>query len=99
MTQAAETHAAPGGEAHLAILQMKARVRKQIEIAGVVVVQMGNDDIPDGVGANAEARQRIHRIKRELAVAQSGLRGVEAGVDQNIAAVSTDQPDEIIEVR
>jgi hypothetical protein len=99
MAQAAEAHAAPGGEAHLAILQMKSRIRKQIEIAGMVVMQMGNDDIPDGVGTHTEARQCIHRIKRELAVSKSRFHRVEPGVDQNIAAMPADQPDEIIEVR
>ena len=33
---------------------MKSRIGKQLEIAGVVIVQMGNHDIPDGFGADAE---------------------------------------------
>ena len=99
MPQHAKAHAAPGGVAHLAILQMKPRVRKAIEIAGMVVMQMGDDDVPDVVGTDAEARQRIDRIERQLAVAQLRLLRVEAGIDQNIAAAAPDQPDEIIEVR
>ena len=98
MTQHAVAHAAPGGVAHLAVLQMKSRIGKQLEIAGVVIVQMGDHDIPDGFGADAEARQRLDRIKRELAVARLRLCRVEAGVDQNIAAVASDQPDEVVEV-
>jgi hypothetical protein len=67
MPQHAVAHAAPGRVAHLAFLQMKPRVREAIEIAGVVVMQMGDDDVLDGVGGNAEIRQRVDRIERELA--------------------------------
>ncbi len=98
MAQHAVTHAAPGGVAHLAVLQMKPRVGKAIEIAGVIVVQMRDHDIPDGVGIDAEARQRVDRVERQLAIAQAGLLGVEACIDQDIAALPPDQPDEIIEV-
>ena len=38
MPQHAVAHAAPGRVAHLAVLQMKPRVREAIEIAGVVVM-------------------------------------------------------------
>ena len=55
MPQRAEAHAAPGGIAHLAFLQMKPRVGKAIEIAGMVVMQMGDDDVLDVVGLDAEA--------------------------------------------
>ena len=69
MPQRPETHAAPGGIVHLAILQVKTRIRKQVEIAGVIVMQMGNNDVLDIAGPDAEARQRVHRIERQLAVA------------------------------
>jgi hypothetical protein len=84
--------------AHLAVLQVKSRVGKPVEIAGVVIMQMGDDDVPDGVGADAEACQRVHRVERELATAQLRLFGVETSIDQNIAAMAPDQPDEIVEV-
>ena len=70
MPQQPKAHAAPGGEAHLAILQMKPRIGKAIEIAGVVVMQMGDDDVSDVVGAHPKGRQRIDRIERELAIPQ-----------------------------
>src|ERR1700726_1858956 len=99
MAQRPEAYAAPGGIAHLAVLQMKSRVRKQIEIAGVVVMQMGDDDVLEVVSLDAKPRQRLNRIERELAFAQLCLGGVEAGIDQNLAAAASDQPDEIVEVR
>ncbi len=98
MPQRPKTHAAPGGVAHLAILQMKSRVRKQIEIAGVVIMQMSDDDVLDRIGQYAEARQRLDRVERQLAVSQLRLCRIEAGIDQDIAAVAPDQPDEVIEV-
>jgi len=64
---------------------MKPRIRKQVEIAGVVVMQMGDDDIPDRVGVDAEARQRLDRIERQLAVARLRFGRVEAGIDQDVA--------------
>ena len=67
---------------------MKPRVREAIEIAGVVVMQMGDDDVLDGVGGNAEIRQRIDRIERQLAGARLRLFGVEAGIDQDVAAAA-----------
>ena len=45
MPQQAVAHAAPGRVAHLAILQMEPRIGEAIEIAGVVVMQMGDDDV------------------------------------------------------
>src|ERR1700728_1381946 len=98
MAQAAKAHAASGGETHLAVLKMKSRIREQIEIAGVIVMQVRHDNTPDRVGTDTEACQCLHRIERELAVAQAGLRRVETRIDQNIAAVASDQPDEIVEI-
>src|ERR1700722_17872671 len=69
-------HAAPGGVAHLAILQMKSGARKAIEIAGMIVMQMRDDDISDVVGAHVEARQCVDGIEGELAIAQLRLRRV-----------------------
>ena len=98
MPQHAVAHAAPGRVAHLAVLQMKPRVREAIEIAGVVIVQVGDDHVANRAGGHAEIRQRVDRIERELARARLCLLGIEAGVDQDVAAGASDQPDEIIQV-
>jgi hypothetical protein len=98
MPQGAVAHAAPGGIAHLAVLQMKPGIGEAIEIAGVIVVQMGDDDVPDVVSLDPEGRQRIDRIERELATARLRLRRVETGIDQNVAPLPADQPDEVIEI-
>jgi len=86
MPQHAVTHAAPGGVAHLAILQMKPRIGKAVEIAGVIVMQMGDDHVLDVVGVDAKACQRIDRIERQLAASQARFLGVETGINQDVAA-------------
>ena len=98
MPQGAVAHAAPGGIAHLAVLQMKPRIGEAVEIAGVIVMQMGDDHVADIVGLDAERRQRVDRIERELAAARLRLRRVEAGIDQDVAPLPADQPDEVIEI-
>ena len=98
MAQHAVAHAAPGRVAHLAVLQMEACVREAVEIAGVVVMQMGDDDVADSDGLDTEALKRIHRIERQLAGARLGFFRVEAGVDQDVAPAAPDQPDEIIQI-
>ena len=50
----------PGRVAHLAILQMEARVGKAIEIAGMVVMQVGDDNVADRIGLDAKT-VRAHR--------------------------------------
>ena len=98
MAQHAVAHAAAGRIAHLLVLQMEARIGEAVEIAGVVVMQMGDDDVLDALGGDAEASQHVDRVVRQLAAAQPGLFRVESRVDQDVAAVAADQPDEIIEV-
>ena len=47
MAQTGKAHAASGGVAHLAFLQMKARAGEAIEIARMIIMQMGDDDMPE----------------------------------------------------
>jgi hypothetical protein len=98
VTQQAVAHAASGRIGHLPVLQVKPRIREAVEIAGMVVMQMGDDDILDVFRLNAKACQRIDRIEHQLAAADLGLVGIEAGIDQDVAPVPADQPDEIIEI-
>jgi hypothetical protein len=57
VTHARVTHVAPGRKAHLAVLQMKARTREEIEIAGLIVVQVRDDHVLDAGGVDADPRQ------------------------------------------
>lgn len=98
MSQQSVAHAAAGRVSHLALLKMEARVRKTIEIAGMVVMQMRHDDVANRRRLDAKALQRIDRIERQLARACARLLGIEAGIDQDVAAAAADQPDEVVEV-
>jgi len=46
---------------------MKARIGEAVEIASMIVMQMGDDDVLDGLRLDAEAGQRVDRIERQLA--------------------------------
>ena len=61
-------HVAPGGVRHLAILQVEARLWEEIEIADVVVVQMGDDDVLHRCRIHAEQPQAFRRRAQELDV-------------------------------
>ena len=98
MPQHAVAHAAPGRVAHLAFLQMKPRVGEAIEIAGVVVMQMGDDDVlmlSAETPNFASASTGLSVSLRERAFASSALKPVSTRMSRPSPA---DQPDEIIEV-
>ena len=64
----------------------------------MVVMQMGDDNVPDGFGLDAEPRQRLDRIERQLAISRLCFSRIEAGIDQNLPAATADQPNEIIQI-
>ena len=98
MPDQAVAHAAPGRVAHLAVLQMEPRIGEAIEIAGVVVMQMGDDDVADRIALTPNPSSASTGLSVSLRRAGLGLFGVEAGIDQDFAAVAPDQPDEVVEV-
>jgi len=54
MGQARMAHIAPGGIGQFGLLEMKPRFRKAVEIAHMVVMQMGENDIFYCIRINAE---------------------------------------------
>lgn len=52
----------PRGEAHLPFLQVEGGVREEIEVAGVVVVEVGDDDVPD-----------VRRIAAEIGIGRRDI--------------------------
>ena len=92
------THAPASAVCHLAILQMKARIRETIEIAGVIVMQMGQDDVGHVGCIDADRRQRIRRVAQQVALPSCGRLLRESGVDQPGAVFTAEHPDEVIEV-
>src|SRR5262245_40644075 len=56
-------HASTGGVGHFGILNVIARVRKQVVVAGVIPVHVGGDDVIDLVGLQAACLYAIaHRV-------------------------------------
>lgn len=49
----------PGGEGHLAVLQVEARRREQVVIAGVVVVHVRDDDVLDACSVHARCLESL----------------------------------------
>ena len=93
----AVAHAAPGAERHLAVLNVKRRVREQIVVAGVVVMHVADDDILDPVRIDADRQEPVARRTQKLAPALFRHRRVEAGVEDQRPALADNGPDEIVE--
>src|SRR5436305_7731598 len=75
---------------------MKSRHREAVEIAYMVVMQMGEDDILDRVSVDAERTERLHRAAQEGALAFVRCLRVEASVDDKGAAFTPRHPNEIV---
>jgi hypothetical protein len=93
----AAARVAAGPEGELVVLDPEARVRERAEVAGVVVVQVGQDHVTDGAGVDADARQRLDRVGDDLAAATAGGLGPEARVDDDRRRVGGgDRPDVVV---
>ena len=90
-------HAASGGVGHFAVLQVIARLRKQIVVAAMVVMQVADDDVLDAVGRDAKRSEPLAHRLDHLALALLAHRLVEAGIDHDGAGRPDDRPDEEVE--
>ena len=55
-------------------------------------------NVLDVTGLDPKSRERLYRIERELAASYTRFLFVEAGIDQNMAATTPDQPHKIVEI-
>jgi hypothetical protein len=69
MREARIAHVAPGRVVHLRLLQVELRRRKAVEIADMVVVQVGQDHVLHAVAVDADQLQRLDRIAQMRAPA------------------------------
>ena len=90
-------HVAAGGIGHLAVLEVEGRARKDLEVADVVVVQMGDDHVLDLAGIDPDRREAGLGIAQDRALAPRADRLAEAGVDHEGALGGLRHPDEIVE--
>ncbi|MNV46430.1 hypothetical protein D3C71_1382630 [compost metagenome] len=96
MAQRFKAHAAAGGIVHFAILHMKTRVGQQIQIARMVVMQVGQHHMLHVFGLHAQRRQRGDGALDQLTPPRARHVGVKTGVDQHDAARAAYQPHEEI---
>ena len=75
---------------------MKARLGKAIEIADVIVVEVGDDDVLDVAGAEAKELERVNWIAQIGALAPSGHFLGEPAVDDEPALVADREPAEVV---
>src|SRR4030095_10117983 len=75
---------------------METRIRKPVEIAHMIVMQMGEDDILDRGCIDADRAERLHRTAQERPLPPVSYFRVESGIDDKGATSSPGQPDEII---
>ena len=68
MRQARIAHVAPGGIGQFALLEMKPRFRKAVEITHMVVMQMGENDIFNRIRINAERGERFAQDSAKMCV-------------------------------
>ncbi len=97
LAERAVRHVAPGGVGHLLVLDMEVRLGEEVEIADMVVVEMGQDDVLDDDGVDVEEAQPVGRVAQELALAVTRGLGVEAEIDDEAALGPARQPDVEIE--
>src|ERR1700722_15307494 len=75
---------------------MKPRFGKAVEIAHMVVMQMGEDDIFNRIRINAERGERLHRTAQKCALALFRYFRVKAGIDDKRPAATPCHPHEVI---
>src|SRR5262249_45918268 len=91
------THAGAGRVGHLRRLQVEASLVESAERAGVIEVEMGDDDLLHGPGVDPERRESRSGRSQYRPLAPPALRLVEAGVDNDRAVWIANYPDEVVE--
>ena len=96
--QCVVTHARPGREGHFHRLKVKDGVRKFIETASVVVVQMGDDDRVDIPGPDTDRLQCFDRMAQDRPAPPFRFLRIVAGIDEDGPPAVACNPDEVIHV-
>src|SRR5512137_1650999 len=86
----------PGRKRHLAILQMKAGARKQLQVARVVIVEMRDDDVFDLSTIDSQKTQAIAWLTQKLPAAPFGSRCIKSGIYDNCVRVVAGDPNEVV---
>src|SRR6185312_16230364 len=91
-TQHLMAHAAAGGVSHLGILDVIARIGKEIVVAGMVPMHVRRDHVVDFVGRNTERLQTLSNGMDDLAGALLCRHFIETRVADESAVRTLDNP-------
>ena len=86
----------PVAKREFGLLKVKARLGKSIEVADVIVVEVGDDDVFDVGGAHPQELERVNRIAQIGALALRRHFLGESAVDDEAALVADREPAEVI---
>ena len=75
---------------------MEARLREQTQIAGMVIMHMGDDHVFDSGGINVQQCQTFSRRAQKAAAPAFAFLSAIAHIDDDSTLVVADDPDEII---
>src|SRR6185436_7767113 len=97
MPHHAVAHAAAGGEFHFLVLQVIAGIGEQRDVAGMVVMHVGDDNVADLAGLESERSDAFGDRPHDLPVALLCHGLAETGVDDDPALRVRDDPYVIIQ--
>ena len=89
-------HVAAGRVVQFHLLQMELRIGEAVKIADMVVVHVGQHDVPDGIAVDADQGQRLDRAAQKPPLARRGDLGGKAGIDYDDVLRRDRDPHEII---
>jgi hypothetical protein len=92
-------HASAGRVRHVAVLQMESRARKAIEIARMVIMKMGQNDVGHLIGIHLEQPQGFYRTAKPVAPSPRGDLFGEPGIDNKTAVIPAQDPHKVVQVR
>ncbi len=92
LAQPRMAHDAPRAVGHLAILDVVGRIGKEVVVAGVIVVHVGDDDVLDPIRLDPDCPQSLGRRIDHLTPALCRGFAAKAGVDHECPAVADNRP-------
>lgn len=90
-------HAGAGRIGHLGGLEVQPGLGEEVQPAGMVVVEMGDDDPVDLGRRQAEGGEDLGRVGANRAAAGGALGGVVAGIDEDRLGPAPKQPDIVVD--
>ncbi|MNO62835.1 hypothetical protein D3C76_535160 [compost metagenome] len=90
-------HFRPGAETQLRVLQMHGRLGEQPEVAGMIPMQMGKDQVLDPGRIDVQLPQGFFRQAIHLAIAPIRRGRLETGVDHDHLLLVADDPEVVVQ--